>query len=332
MYSLLRTALFKLEPERAHALALSAAQLAYRAGALSKGARQSQPTTVMGLHFANRIGLAAGFDKNGRYVDALGALGFGCIEVGTVTPRAQSGQPLPRLFRVPQAQALINRMGFPNDGADAVAPRLARRRFKGVCGVNIGKNATTPNERAIDDYVSCFRVVAPVADYVAVNVSSPNTRDLRDLQQVDQLQPILEALLAERDGLNAASGRRVPMLVKISPDIARDELASVASLASRLGIDGVIATNTTVTRPALHCAVATEQGGLSGAPLRLLALDAVRTLRSVLASQVAIVGVGGIASPQDATAMRAAGADLLQIYTGMIYRGPALIGQLSAVS
>ena len=333
MYRLLRRALFSLEPERAHSMALSLAQLAYRSGLLSRIRAESAPVSVMGLRFANRIGLAAGFDKNGRYLDALGAMGFGFIEVGTVTPRPQAGQPLPRLFRLPNARALINRMGFPNEGAAAVAARLTRRHFKGICGVNIGKNAVTPNDQAIDDYVACFRALAPCADYIAVNVSSPNTQDLRQLQRVDYLQPILEALLAERDALAVSHGRRIPILTKISPDLSHDDLLAVGHLMLRLRMDGVIATNTTVTRPDTGGdSLAAEQGGLSGAPLHPLALCAVRTLRSVLAGQVAIIGVGGITCAADAMTMREAGADLLQIYTGMVYRGPALLRELMTLN
>jgi dihydroorotate dehydrogenase len=318
-------------------MALSMAQLAYRSGVRFGGNVGSAPVSVMGLSFPNRIGLAAGFDKNGRYIDALAALGFGFVEVGTVTPRAQAGQPLPRLFRLPKSAALINRMGFPNEGAAAVAARLAHRRFTGICGVNIGKNATTPNERAIDDYVACFRVLAPYADYVAINVSSPNTRDLRQLQQPDQLQSILEALLTERDALVAVHGRPIPLLTKVAPDIPPNELLPMAHLMLRLRMDGVIATNTTVTRPGLENGSpgmekgSAEVGGLSGAPLHSLALQTVRTLRSVFAGQVAIVGVGGIAAASDALAMMEAGADLLQIYTGMVYRGPALISEIRKI-
>lgn len=337
MYRLLRSALFTLEPETAHSMALSMAQLAYRAGLRFGSRAGSAPVSAMGLQFPNRIGLAAGFDKNGRYIDALGALGFGFLEVGTVTPRPQAGQPLPRLFRLPNSGALINRMGFPNEGAGAVAARLAHRRFKGICGVNIGKNATTPNERAIDDYVACFRVLAPYADYVAINVSSPNTRDLRQLQHPDQLQSILSALMTERDALVATQGRSIPLLTKVAPDVPPDELLAMAHLMLRLRMDGVIATNTTVTRPEPESGSrgtqkrSAEVGGLSGAPLHSLALQTVRTLRSVLAGQVAIVGVGGIATASDALAMMEAGADLLQIYTGMIYRGPALIREIRGI-
>jgi len=333
MYSLLRRALFMLEPERAHSLALAMAQVAHRSGLLFRTPDEPQPVIAMGLRFANRVGLAAGFDKNGRYVDALAALGFGFVEVGTVTPRPQAGQPLPRLFRLPQSDALINRMGFPNDGADVVAARLARRRSKSmcgaVCGVNIGKNASTPNEQAIDDYVACLRKLAPYADYIAVNVSSPNTQDLRQLQRIDHLQPILEALLAERDALAASTGRRIPLLTKISPDVTQDELLDLARMMMRLQMDGVIATNTTVTRPGVEDdPLRAQRGGLSGAPLRPLALRTVETLRSVFEGRIAIVGVGGVGSAADAHAMLEAGADLLQIYTAMIYRGPRLVHEM----
>ena len=287
----------------------------------------------MGLVFPNRVGLAAGFDKNARCIDALGSLGFGFIEVGTVTPRPQPGQPQPRLFRLPSARALINRMGFPNEGADAVAARLARRKFDGVLGINIGKNADTPLHRAIDDYVSCYRTLAMHADYVAINVSSPNTQDLRRLQQVEHLQPILEALMHEGRELAKARGRRIPLLAKISPDLSQEEVEQVAQLLTDLGVDGVIATNTTVGRPdAGHGPAAdpllAEQGGLSGAPLLALSLRTIRTLRSVSQGRLVIVGAGGIASSADALLVLDAGADLLQIYTGLIYRGPALLDEV----
>jgi dihydroorotate dehydrogenase len=241
------------------------------------------------------------------------------------------------LFRLPQSDALINRMGFPNDGADIVAARLARRRSestcRAVCGVNIGKNASTPNEQAIDDYVACFRTLAPYADYIAVNVSSPNTQDLRQLQHIDSLQPILEALLAERDALLVSTGKRIALLTKISPDLAQDELLDLAHMMLRLQMDGAIATNTTVTRPGIEDdPLGAQRGGLSGAPLRPLALHAVETLRSVFEGRVAIVGVGGIGSAADAHAMLKAGADLLQIYTAMIYRGPGLVREIGRLT
>lgn len=329
LYPLLRPLLFTLDGERAHALTFRMLQAAHGAGLLKAPARAGSGVTLMGLHFPNRLGLAAGLDKNASYLDALGALGFGFIEAGTVTPRPQAGQPRPRLFRLPQAQALINRMGFPNEGAEVIAGRLAARRFPGICGINIGKNATTPLEQAADDYVACFDVVAPHADYVAVNVSSPNTANLRQLQQVDQLRPILDGLLAARSRLAEGSGRRLPLLVKVSPDLVPEDLLAIAALVRELGIDGVIATNTTITRDAVQGIAGSEQqGGLSGAPLQPLALRALPVLREGLGEHIPLIAVGGIDSPATALAALNAGADLLQIYTGLIYRGPALIADI----
>ena len=329
IYPLLRPLLFLLPTEHAHALALGTLRRAHSLGLVRAPACDSNAaTTVMGLRFANRIGLAAGFDKNGRCVDALGALGFGFVEVGTVTPRAQPGQPRPRLFRIAEAQALINRMGFPNDGAAAVAARLAQRRFAGVCGVNIGMNATTPIAAAVDDYLECFRTLAPHADYIAINVSSPNTEGLRQLQEADQLQPIASALVAARDHLQASTGKRVPLLVKVSPDLAPVELVRSARLACDTGIDGIIATNTTLNRSGVAQRWRAQAGGLSGAPLRPLALQAVQLLRTSLGAGVPIVAAGGIDSPRHAQDAFDAGADLVQVYTGLIYRGPELVRDL----
>jgi dihydroorotate dehydrogenase len=320
-YPALRPALFALEPERAHALALAGLRVAGRLATRTPAAALE----LMGLRFPNRVGLAAGFDKNAIAFDGLGALGFGFIEVGTITPRPQLGQPRPRLFRLPASGALVNRLGFPNDGAEAIAERLRHRRYRGVVGVNIGKNAATPIARAVDDYVDCLRRVHGVADYVAVNVSSPNTADLRELQSPDRLEPLLTALLEERARLGA--GRALPVLLKISPDLTADALADVAGLASRLRLDGIIATNTTVSRAGLPGGGTGESGGVSGAPLRALALRTVAALRARLDPGIAVVGVGGIDSPEAALAMRAAGADLVALYTGLVYRGPSLVGR-----
>jgi dihydroorotate dehydrogenase len=336
-YPILRRALFTLEPERAHAAALSALETAHSLGVIRAPSHDpATATTLLGLRFPNRVGLAAGFDKNARCIDALGALGFGFIEVGTVTPRPQAGQAKPRLFRLVRSSALINRMGFPNEGASAVAARLAQRTFQGVCGVNIGKNAATPIAEALHDYLECFRILAPLADYVAINVSSPNTANLRQLQRVDQLQPILEALLEAREGLHLQSGRRVPLLVKISPDLSEGEVGAIAGLIRALGVDGVIATNTTSSRPlpvgegSASEPFATQEGGLSGAPLLPLMLRTVRALRVVLGPTVPVIAVGGVDCAERALDVMRAGADLIQVYTGLIYRGPALIGQLAA--
>lgn len=329
IYRLLRPLLFLLPTEHAHALALGALRRAHSLGLVR--ARPSDPSTaatVMGLRFANRVGLAAGFDKNARCVDALGALGFGFIEVGTVTPRAQPGQPRPRLFRVTESSALINRMGFPNDGAAAVAARLAQRRFAGVCGVNIGKNAATPLDAAVVDYLECFRVLAPHVDYVAINVSSPNTEGLRQLEAADQLQPIVGALVEARDQLVAATGRRVPLLVKVSPDLAPADLVRSARLARATGIDGIIATNTTSNRSGVAPRWRAQAGGLSGSPLRPLALQAVQLLRTALGAGVPLVAAGGIDSARHARDAFDAGADLVQVYTGLIYRGAELVREI----
>ena len=329
IYRLLRPFLFALPPEQAHAFALTALQRAHSLHLIRAPAPDPHTAvTLFGLRFPNRVGLAAGFDKNGRYVDALGALGFGFIEVGTVTPRAQPGQSRPRLFRVAPAQALINRMGFPNEGAASIAARLAHRRFAGVCGVNIGKNAATPLASAVDDYIECFRTVAPHADYVAINVSSPNTEGLRQLQEPDQLQPIVSAVIEARRELQAATGRRVPLLVKVSPDLAPADLVSSARLACEAGIDGIIATNTTLDRNGVAPRWRAQAGGLSGAPLRPLALQAVQVLRAALGAGVPIVAAGGIDSVRHAQDAFAAGADLVQIYTALIYRGPGLVREI----
>jgi dihydroorotate dehydrogenase len=323
-YRAIRPALFAFDPERAHRLALNAFRLAGHGRLYARGAGSFE---CMGLRFPSRVGLAAGFDKNATAIDGLGSLGFGFIEVGTVTPRPQAGQSRPRLFRLPAAEALINRLGFPNDGAEAVAARLRHRKYRGVVGVNIGKNATTPLPSALDDYVSCLRTVRHVADYVVVNVSSPNTAGLRDLQAREHLEPLLSALLDERRRAPSERERSLPLLLKISPDLSGSELQDVVALLKTLPLDGVVATNTTLSRAGLGAAASAQGGGLSGRPLQSLALRAVATLRASLGPQFPIVGVGGIDSPRAALAMRAAGADLIQIYTGLIYRGPALVSR-----
>lgn len=329
LYSLLRPLLFALEPERAHAVTFSLMRFAHRTGLLSLMAAKNcdDPVTLMGLTFRNRVGIAAGLDKNATCIDALGALGASFVEVGTVTPKPQPGNPKPRIFRIPQPQALINRMGFPNEGVDAMCARLQQRRYRGICGVNIGKNASTPLEQAVGDYVACLRAVAPYADYVAVNVSSPNTVGLRNLQAVDYLRPMLNELLNVREQLKPSINRHLPLVVKIAPDLNADELQQIAGLLLELKMDGVIATNTTLQRPVEWNLgrVGDEKGGLSGAPVHVLSLATVRTLRNLLGPSFPIIGVGGISSAEHALAMREAGADLVQIYTGLIYQGPRLI-------
>jgi dihydroorotate dehydrogenase len=284
---------------------------------------------LMGLHFPNRIGLAAGFDKNARDIDSLGRLGFGFIEVGTVTPRPQPGNPRPNLFRLPADEALINRLGFNNEGAAAAARRLEARRYRGVCGVNIGKNFDTPLEDSVKDYALCLRTVYGVADYVTVNVSSPNTPGLRGLQDPEALRPLLLELANLREQLQPVHAKRVPLLVKLSPDLSDAEVAGVARELVEMPVDGIVATNTTVSRPAeLRSAQRGEKGGLSGRPLHSRSVAVLRALRAALGPDFPIVGVGGIVSPERGVETRAAGADLLQLYTGLIYRGPALLGEL----
>ncbi len=336
MYSTLRPLLFRLDAERAHRWTLKLLSAAHQLGILqlmlphAGSGPGSGAVELMGLTFPNRVGLAAGYDKNAACVDALGMLGFGFIEVGTVTPRPQPGNARPRIFRIPEAQAVVNRMGFPNEGVAALCARLRLRRFRGVCGVNIGKNAATPLEQAQADYAACLRAVYPYADYVAVNVSSPNTAGLRELQREGRLAPLLESLLETRSQLAQEHGRHVPLLVKLSPDLSDEELAATAAVIGKLRVEGVIATNTTIRRPSVPDRDgAREAGGLSGAPLLELAVAAVRKLRAELGAEVPIIGVGGIGSAPDALQMRAAGADLVQVYTGLVYRGPRLVRELS---
>jgi dihydroorotate dehydrogenase len=323
-YQAIRPALFALDPEHAHRMVLTSLRLT---GRHLPRRTPGRAVECMGLRFLNRVGLAAGFDKDAVAVDALGRLGFGFIEIGTVTPRPQPGQPRPRLFRLPAAGALINRLGFPNEGAKAVAARLRRGRYPGVVGVNIGKNAATPLSRAIDDYVSCFRTLRNVADYIVVNVSSPNTEGLRTLQALEHLEPLLSALMDERSRAGSAGERKLPLLVKISPDLSTDALQTVATLLKTLPLDGVVATNTTVSRDGALPQSTQQTGGLSGMPLRPIAINVVKELRACLGADFPIIGVGGIDSPEAALAMRDAGANLVQLYTGLVYRGPALITQ-----
>jgi dihydroorotate dehydrogenase len=288
--------------------------------------------TVAGLRFPNRVGLAAGLDKNGRCIDGLGAMGFGFIEVGTVTPKGQPGNPKPRIFRLPQQNALINRLGFNNEGLDAFLANVQRatsfRQAGGVLGLNIGKNAATPIENAVDDYLIGLAGVYPHADYVTVNISSPNTKNLRALQSDEALDALLGALVQRKHELAAQHGKAVPMFLKIAPDLDGDQIRVIAATLKKHGVDGVIATNTTLSREAVQgLPHADETGGLSGAPVGEASNRVVRALRAELGSGFPIIGVGGVMSAEDARAKRAAGADLIQIYTGLIYRGPALVTQ-----
>jgi dihydroorotate dehydrogenase len=333
-YALARPFLFGLDPEAAHDLTLgSIARLQNTAAqCLWSQARVADPVTVAGLQFPNRVGLAAGLDKNGRCIDGLGAMGFGFIEVGTVTPKGQPGNDKPRMFRLPERQALINRLGFNNEGLDAFLRNVQRARsFRaagGIVGLNIGKNAATPIERAVDDYLTCLSGVYPHADYVTINISSPNTRNLRELQSDAALDFLLSLLQTRRQELAQQHGKQVPMFVKIAPDLEPQQVDVIAATLQKNQIDGVIATNTTVARDAVQgLPHAREVGGLSGAPVLEASNRVIRLLRHALGSGFPIIGVGGVMSGADARSKIAAGADLVQIYTGLIYQGPALVGE-----
>ena len=328
MYSILRSLMFRLPAETSHDLALDMIGAAGRLGLARRLLRPvaPQPVEVMGLKFANPVGLAAGLDKNAVAVDGLGAMGFGFIEVGTVTPRPQPGNPRPRMFRLPQAQAIINRMGFNNQGVDALLERLQGVDYDGVLGINIGKNAVTPVENAVDDYLTCLRKVYAYADYVTLNLSSPNTPGLRTLQYGDALKALLEPIKQAQLQLQQEHGRYVPLALKIAPDMNDEELRLVAHTLLEQGMDAVIATNTTLSRDAVQgLEHADEAGGLSGAPLTERSTEVVRTLAEELAGRLPIIGVGGIFSGADAAAKIAAGASLVQLYSGFIYRGPELV-------
>ncbi|MEZ5661399.1 MAG: quinone-dependent dihydroorotate dehydrogenase [Burkholderiaceae bacterium] len=325
LYQGIRPALFALDAERAHRLGLTAIDHS-RALWTWLAPRVDDPVTLMGLRFANRCGLAAGLDKDGRHIAGLAALGFGFLEIGTVTPRPQPGNPRPRLFRLPTHQALINRFGFNNDGLEAFVARVRAGRPDVPLGLNIGKNAATAIEAALDDYLIGLRGVYAHADYVTINISSPNTTKLRDLQSGAALKALLGGLHACRRELAEATGRSVPLLVKIAPDLTPDEIEEICAVVVASSIDGIIATNTTLERRAVAGAPnSSEAGGLSGAPLRERAEQVVAMLRQTLPAGFPIIGVGGIFSGDDARRRIAAGADLVQIYTGLIYRGPALV-------
>jgi dihydroorotate dehydrogenase len=331
MYGLARPFLFGLDPERAHALGLSALEGAYRCGLnpLLAGRPNPLPTKVLGLVFPNPVGLAAGLDKNGAHVDALLSLGFGFVEVGTVTPRPQPGNPKPRMFRLPQHRAIINRLGFNNDGVEALVRNVERAQRKGgLLGINIGRNKDTPNESAESDYLFCLERVYPLADYITVNISSPNTAGLRELQEEQALRRLVSILREAQERLGAQHGKRVPMLVKVAPDLSDDDIDAAGRVLGDLQVDGVIATNTTVSRIAVQeHPLARAAGGLSGAPLMDKSTAVLRMLRTRLPESIPLVGVGGIMTGADAAKKMAAGASLVQLYTGLVYRGPVLIGE-----
>ncbi|MFN7087927.1 MAG: quinone-dependent dihydroorotate dehydrogenase [Burkholderiales bacterium] len=329
-YSLLRPLLFALDAETAHRLTLGLLKTLQCSGLASAFMPRPAvcPRRVMGMVFPNPVGLAAGLDKNGEYIDALAALGFGFIEIGTVTPRAQPGNPRPRLFRIPQARAVINRMGFNNEGVDRLIENVRRARYRGVLGINIGKNFDTPIERAADDYLHCLRKVYTLASYVTVNISSPNTVNLRRLQESSELENLLAALKAEQARLADEHGRYVPLALKIAPDLDAAQVTAIAQLLHRHAIDAVIATNTTIAREGVAgLPHADETGGLSGAPLTARSTGIVRQLAAALEGSVPVIGVGGIMSGADAAQKIAAGASLVQLYTGLVYRGPQLVAE-----
>ena len=327
LYSVARSLLFSLPPETAHYLSLAGISLAERAGLLRLlPAVPEQRVTLMGLDFPNPVGLAAGLDKNGDHIDGLAALGFGFIEIGTVTPRPQPGNPYPRLFRLPEATAIINRMGFNNLGVDYLVRQVEQARYRGILGINIGKNFDTPVERAADDYLACLDRVYAHASYVTVNISSPNTQGLRSLQSGEALAALLEPLKNRQQQLATQHGRHVPLVVKIAPDLLKEDVETIASLLRQFEIDGVIATNTTISRVGVEgLPHAEEAGGLSGAPVRASSTRVLRELVQALDGALPVIGVGGITDGVSAAEKIEAGAALVQVYTGFIYRGPALI-------
>jgi dihydroorotate dehydrogenase len=327
MYSLVRRALFITDPETAHVLALEGLRLGHGLGAISLLCKTiSQPVTVMGLEFPNPVGMAAGMDKNGDYIDALGSVGFGFVEIGTVTPRPQPGNPKPRVFRLEKATAMINRLGFNNKGVDYLVRQVQKRKFSGILGINIGKNFDTPNDKAVDDYLIGLEKVYPHADYITINISSPNTRNLRDLQDAEQLDALLGALNSRRIELADEYDKRVPLVVKVAPDLEDQQIPEIAEVVKRSEFDGLIATNTTISREEVKgLPHAEEQGGLSGAPVKDRSNHVLAAFRAALPAEIALIGTGGITRGEDAAEKMELGADLVQFYTGFVYKGPDLV-------
>jgi dihydroorotate dehydrogenase len=326
-YPTLKPWLFRLDAERAHTLTVKMMVIAHRVGLLQSVVTTPQkPRNVMGLTFPNALGLAAGMDKSASAVDAWGALGFGFVEVGTLTPRPQPGNPKPRLFRLPEHEALINRMGFNNPGIHSAVKKLRHRKTTAIVGVNIGKNFDTPNEKAVDDYLHCLKAAYPVADYIAVNISSPNTKGLRDLQAEGAVRQLIAELKKEQASLQKEHGKTVPLLVKIAPDLNDMQIEALARVFNEQHIDGVIATNTTIDRDAItgH-RLANETGGLSGAPVLERSNLVLQAFRMLLKEQIPLIGVGGILNGKDALEKMKLGAALVQVYSGLVYRGPGLV-------
>ncbi len=331
IYSLLRNVFFKFDAEKIHELTISTLKSTGKtpANIAYKQHIKQKPVTVMGITFPNPVGLAAGLDKNGECVPAFEAMGFGFVEVGTVTPKPQPGNDKPRLFRIEQAQGIINRMGFNNKGVDYLVSQVQKANFKGVLGINIGKNKLTPDENAKDDYIYCMRKVYAIASYITVNISSPNTPGLRSLQYGDALNDLLSALKKEQNTLAEQNGKYVPMVVKIAPDLTATEIADIAQCLINNNIDGVIATNTTLSREGVEqLPFGNEQGGLSGQPVKDKSTQVIKLLAQALQGKLPIIGVGGISSAADAQEKLDAGASLVQVYTGFIYQGPKLIKEI----
>jgi dihydroorotate dehydrogenase len=330
LYSLLRPLLFAFEPETSHRITFQLLEQAYRQGFHAYSRIPSHPQNLMGLVFPNPVGMAAGLDKDGEHVEALGELGFGFIEIGTVTPRAQPGNPKPRLFRIPQAKAIINRMGFNNQGIDNLLSNARRANYPGILGINIGKNFDTPIEQAAEDYLTCLRKAYRDADYITVNISSPNTPHLRELQNGEELDHLLHALKSSQQKLADEHGKYTPLVIKIAPDLQMRQIDAMGALLIKHKIDGVIATNTTLSRQGVESLPhAGETGGLSGAPLRQQATAVVRRLHEVLQDALPIIAAGGIMCAADANEKIEAGASLVQIYSGLIYRGPGLVSEIA---
>ncbi len=327
LYSLLRPFLFSMQPEQAHHFALS---MLDKTNCLRPTPNiYTAPTKVMGLTFPNKVGLAAGLDKNAAHVSALGKMGFGFIEVGTVTPRPQAGNPQPRLFRLPEQQAIINRMGFNNDGVEQLVQNVQQAKYSGILGINIGKNKDTPNENAVDDYLICLEKVYPYADYVTINISSPNTQGLRDLQHEDELKQLLDQLKFAQTQLTEKTGHYRPIAVKIAPDLSDEAVIAIGQTIKNAGMDGVIATNTTIDKTVVaKLQHGSEEGGLSGQPVRDQSTQVIRLLADSLNGELPIIGVGGILSAEDAREKLQAGASLVQVYTGLIYKGFDLVSEL----
>lgn len=325
LYSLARPLLFSLAPERAHELTLSLLKSGHKMG-LMRQQVAAKPVTCMGIEFPNPVGLAAGLDKNGAYIDALADLGFGFIEIGTITPRPQVGNPHPRLFRLPQANAIINRMGFNNDGVDKLIENVKAAKFKGVLGINIGKNADTPVEKAVDDYLICLEKVYNYASYITVNISSPNTKNLRSLQSGDALTELLQTLKQRQLALAEEQQHYVPLVLKVAPDLEPSDIEFIAQQLLQFKIDGLIVTNTTLSREGVeHLPHGDEAGGLSGAPVFEKSTACLAAFAKILEGKIPLIGVGGILSGEQAVAKRNAGATLVQVYSGLVYTGPELV-------